>query len=97
MPGSALAARACSRGSRLLGDGDGLAGAPAASHAHVGTTGSKLTSVLMDRSTLTAHQGQWVKEPKPIQEHLQSLTGEEADLYQSQAGHCCFDGGDQVF
>ncbi|MCX4648046.1 Wadjet anti-phage system protein JetD domain-containing protein [Streptomyces sp. NBC_01446] len=32
---------------------------------------------------MTAHQGPWVKEPRPIQEHLQSLTGEEADLYQS--------------
>ncbi|MGW6412864.1 Wadjet anti-phage system protein JetD domain-containing protein [Streptomyces vinaceus] len=40
-------------------------------------------SILMDRSTLTAHRGQWVKEPKPAREHPQSLTGEEADLHQS--------------
>lgn len=40
-------------------------------------------SVLMDRSTLTAHRSQWVKEPKPAREQLQALTAEEADLYQS--------------
>ncbi|MFJ7097183.1 Wadjet anti-phage system protein JetD domain-containing protein [Streptomyces mirabilis] len=40
-------------------------------------------SILMDRSTLMAHRGQWVKESKPAREHLQSLTGEESDLYQS--------------
>ncbi|MFH8574104.1 Wadjet anti-phage system protein JetD domain-containing protein [Streptomyces sp. NPDC017993] len=40
-------------------------------------------SILMDRSTLMAHRGQWVKESKPAREQLQSLTGEESDLYQS--------------
>ena len=40
-------------------------------------------SFLMDRPTLTAHRGQWVKESKPTRKHLPSLTGEEADLYQS--------------
>lgn len=40
-------------------------------------------SILMDRSTLTAHRGQWVKESKPTREPLPSLTDEESDLYQS--------------
>ncbi|WP_432108502.1 Wadjet anti-phage system protein JetD domain-containing protein [Streptomyces sp. AA1529] len=40
-------------------------------------------SILMDRSTLTAHRGQWVKESRPTREHLPSLTAEESDLYQS--------------
>jgi hypothetical protein len=38
-------------------------------------------SMLMDRDTLLAHEGQWVTEEKPRAEHLENLQPEEADLY----------------
>lgn len=40
-------------------------------------------SILMDRGTLTEHRDQWVREPSPTHEHLDSLTGDESDVYQS--------------
>ncbi len=38
-------------------------------------------SMLMDRATLLAHEGQWVGEPNPTSEHLEMLRPEEASLY----------------
>lgn len=38
-------------------------------------------SVLMDRATLLAHEGQWVGEPNPTNEHLEALLPDEASLY----------------
>ncbi|GAB0102570.1 DUF3322 and DUF2220 domain-containing protein [Nocardia sp. JMUB6875] len=45
-----------------------------ASHPHT-------ESVLMDRATLLAHEGQWVSEPTPISTPLHHLTDPESDLY----------------
>ncbi|MEU6646716.1 Wadjet anti-phage system protein JetD domain-containing protein [Saccharomonospora sp. NPDC046836] len=38
-------------------------------------------SMLMDRATLLAHDGQWVDEPNPTTDHLESLLPDEASLY----------------
>jgi hypothetical protein len=38
-------------------------------------------SMLMDRDTLLAHEGQWVTEDTPRVAHLENLQPEEADLY----------------
>lgn len=38
-------------------------------------------SMLMDRATLLAHEGQWVGEPNPTSEHLEALLPDEASLY----------------
>lgn len=38
-------------------------------------------SVLMDLSTLTSHQTQWVREPKPSRDVLGRLTAGESDVY----------------
>jgi hypothetical protein len=38
-------------------------------------------AMLMDRATLLAHESQWVNEPTPTAEHLESLTPDEAALY----------------
>ncbi|HET6291347.1 MAG TPA: Wadjet anti-phage system protein JetD domain-containing protein [Amycolatopsis sp.] len=38
-------------------------------------------SMLMDRATLLAHEGQWVGEPTPTSEHLEVLLPDEAGLY----------------
>jgi hypothetical protein len=38
-------------------------------------------SVLMDRNTLLAHRGQWVREPRPTASRLDRLTAAEAGLY----------------
>lgn len=38
-------------------------------------------SMLMDRSTLLAHEGQWVREPSPTNAHLDMLHPDEAALY----------------
>jgi hypothetical protein len=38
-------------------------------------------SILMDRATLLAHEGQWVREPSPTTEHLDLLLPDEAALY----------------
>ncbi|NEE00863.1 Wadjet anti-phage system protein JetD domain-containing protein [Phytoactinopolyspora halotolerans] len=38
-------------------------------------------SMLMDRATLLAHEGQWVKEDSPYVAHLDGLRPDEADLY----------------
>lgn len=38
-------------------------------------------SMLMDRATLLAHEGQWVGEPNPTSEHLEVLLPDEASLY----------------
>ncbi len=38
-------------------------------------------SMLMDRSTLLAHEGQWVREPKPINARLPGLDEAEHGLY----------------
>lgn len=38
-------------------------------------------SLLMDRATLIAHEGQWVREPKRAVAHLGHLRPAEADLY----------------
>lgn len=38
-------------------------------------------SMLMDRATLLAHEGQWGSEPSPTSEHLEALLPDEADLY----------------
>lgn len=38
-------------------------------------------SVLMDRATLLAHEGQWVREPKPTHARLPGLTDAEHALY----------------
>lgn len=38
-------------------------------------------SLLMDRATLLAHEGQWVREPKPVVTRLDRLRPDEADLY----------------
>jgi hypothetical protein len=40
-------------------------------------------SMLMDRRTLLAHREQWVIEPVPIRAHLDRLTDDENDLYQT--------------
>lgn len=40
-------------------------------------------SILMGRDVVMSHRDQWVKEASPTQEHLDSLTHEEADLYES--------------
>ncbi|GAB3566196.1 hypothetical protein GCM10027445_12590 [Amycolatopsis endophytica] len=42
---------------------------------------SRGRSMLMDRATLLAHEGQWVNEPNPTNEHLEALLPDEADLY----------------
>ena len=39
------------------------------------------TSLLMDRSTLLAHEGQWVREPKPTSSRLPGLDAAEHALY----------------
>ncbi|MGH3951047.1 MAG: DUF3322 domain-containing protein [Pseudonocardiaceae bacterium] len=38
-------------------------------------------SILMDRATLLAHEGQWVNEPSPVNAHLDLLHPDEAALY----------------
>lgn len=38
-------------------------------------------SMLMDRATLLAHEGQWVGEPNPTSEHLEVLLPDETSLY----------------
>jgi hypothetical protein len=38
-------------------------------------------SILMDRSTLLAHRGQWVREPSPTHRPLGHLSSSEAELY----------------
>ncbi|MBP2320579.1 hypothetical protein JOF56_000964 [Kibdelosporangium banguiense] len=38
-------------------------------------------SMLMDRATLLAHEGQWVREPSPVADHLEMLAPDEAALY----------------
>lgn len=38
-------------------------------------------SLLMDRATLLAHEGQWVREPKPVVARLDHLHPDEAELY----------------
>ncbi|WP_158884566.1 DUF3322 domain-containing protein [Amycolatopsis anabasis] len=38
-------------------------------------------SMLMDRTTLLAHEGQWVREPNPAADHLEMLLPDEAALY----------------
>jgi hypothetical protein len=38
-------------------------------------------SLLIDRETLLAHEGQWVREPEPVTDHLELLTPEEVALY----------------
>jgi len=38
-------------------------------------------SLLMDRTTLLAHRGQWVAEPRPMAARLDLLDPEEAELY----------------
>ncbi|MDQ3764618.1 MAG: DUF2220 family protein [Actinomycetota bacterium] len=38
-------------------------------------------SMLMDRTTLLAHEGQWVSEPSPVNAHLERLRTDEAALY----------------
>ncbi|MGW4249722.1 Wadjet anti-phage system protein JetD domain-containing protein, partial [Nocardia sp. NPDC004722] len=45
-----------------------------ASHPHT-------ESVLMDRATMLAHEGQWVSEPAPFSTPLNHLTDSESDLY----------------
>lgn len=40
-------------------------------------------SILMDRSTLLEHRGQWVKEDAPTHQPLGALTPDEADVYAS--------------
>lgn len=42
---------------------------------------SHARSMLMDRATLLAHEGQWVREPKPTNEPLALLRPDEAALY----------------
>ena len=37
--------------------------------------------MLMDRTTLLAHEGQWVREPEQSIAHLGNLNPQEADLY----------------
>jgi hypothetical protein len=41
----------------------------------------RVQSMLMDRTTLLAHQDQWVTEPSPATSSLKFLDGEEAALY----------------
>ncbi len=43
-------------------------------------------SMLMDRSTLLAHHGQWVTEPRPTTASLDLLDAEEAQLYRDLVG-----------
>jgi hypothetical protein len=38
-------------------------------------------SLLMDRATLLAHESQWVTEANPVNDHLDRLRPDEADLY----------------
>jgi hypothetical protein len=38
-------------------------------------------SMLMDRATLLAHEGQWVGEANPTSEHLETLLPDESSLY----------------
>lgn len=38
-------------------------------------------SMLMDRATLLAHEGQWVDEANPTTDHLEALLPDEANLY----------------
>ncbi|MCP2297051.1 hypothetical protein APR11_003483 [Nocardia amikacinitolerans] len=38
-------------------------------------------SMLMDRTSLLAHESHWGAEPNPTREHLESLTPDEASLY----------------
>jgi hypothetical protein len=38
-------------------------------------------SMLMDRTTLLAHETHWVREPKPVATRLDRLHPNEADLY----------------
>lgn len=40
-----------------------------------------VSSMLMDRSTLLAHESQWVTEVSPVNDHLDRLRPDEADLY----------------
>jgi hypothetical protein len=40
-----------------------------------------LTSLLMDRATMLAHESQWVTEAIPVNDHLDHLRPDEADLY----------------
>jgi len=42
---------------------------------------SRARSLLMDRTTLLAHRGQWVAEPRPMAARLDLLDPEEAELY----------------
>jgi hypothetical protein len=42
---------------------------------------SHTTSLLMDRATLLAHEGQWVREPKPTNARLPGLNEAEHALY----------------
>jgi len=44
-------------------------------------------SMLMDRATLLAHQGQWVTEPNPVVAALDLLDPQEAALYRDLADH----------
>ena len=44
-------------------------------------------SMLMDRTTLLAHQGQWVTEPSPASADVGCLDAAEADLYRDLAAH----------
>ncbi|MFF3695031.1 Wadjet anti-phage system protein JetD domain-containing protein [Streptomyces sp. NPDC002221] len=40
-------------------------------------------SILMDRSTLVIHRDHWARESVPTQEHLEALSTDESELYQS--------------
>jgi hypothetical protein len=40
-----------------------------------------VTSLLMDRATLLAHESQWVTEANPVNDHLDHLHPDEAELY----------------
>ncbi len=44
-------------------------------------------SMLMDRETLLAHSGQWVREPNPVDTHLDLLDPPEAALYHDLLSH----------
>ncbi len=47
-------------------------------------------SLLMDRATLLAHQGQWVEEPQPLLRDLPRLDATEAALYDDLRGQQLF-------
>ncbi len=49
-------------------------------------TFAHVESVLMDASTLAAHRGQWVAEPRPSREHLGRLSDAEAQVYADLVG-----------